>query len=201
MTSGFLRSSNRTLSSASTVLDPVPTYLTADRRTLPSGRFTLVRDARGPHRAHFPGRHPTAHRHFRSRRGPPLVGLRHAGHPRPRGRHRGARRRAGLVARAQRGAAGGSRPPPCRPAARCAANRAGPTPPSAISTQELSNRQRAQHRAGRVVRTKAIRSDRSYPGRCRPAPARVAPSSGWRRWAIVPRCSARPRPWPAPPAR
>ena len=43
VTSGFLRSSDRTLSSASTVLDPVPTYLTADRRALPGGRFTLVR--------------------------------------------------------------------------------------------------------------------------------------------------------------
>ena len=43
VTSGFLRSSNRTLTSASTVLDPVPTYVTADRRALPGGRFTLVR--------------------------------------------------------------------------------------------------------------------------------------------------------------
>ncbi len=43
VTSGFLRSSDRTLSSASTVLQPVPTYLAADRRNLPSGRFTLVR--------------------------------------------------------------------------------------------------------------------------------------------------------------
>jgi uncharacterized protein len=43
VTSGFLRSSNRTMSSASTVLDPVPTYLAADRRGLPNGRFTLVR--------------------------------------------------------------------------------------------------------------------------------------------------------------
>ena len=43
VTSGFLRSSDRTLSAASTVLDPVPTYLAADRRSLPQGRFTLVR--------------------------------------------------------------------------------------------------------------------------------------------------------------
>ena len=43
VTSGFLRSSDRTLSAASTVLDPVPTFLTADRRNLPQGRFTLVR--------------------------------------------------------------------------------------------------------------------------------------------------------------
>ena len=43
VTSGFLRSSDRALSGVSTVLDPVPTYLTADRRTLPRGRFTLVR--------------------------------------------------------------------------------------------------------------------------------------------------------------
>jgi predicted acyl esterase len=43
VTSGFLRSSDRTLSAASTVLDPVPTYLAADRRSLPHGRFTLVR--------------------------------------------------------------------------------------------------------------------------------------------------------------
>jgi predicted acyl esterase len=43
ITSGFLRSSNRTLSSASTALDPVPTYLASDRKNLPAGRFTLVR--------------------------------------------------------------------------------------------------------------------------------------------------------------
>ena len=43
VTSGFLRSSDRTLSAASTPLDPAPTYLTADRRPLPKGRFTLVR--------------------------------------------------------------------------------------------------------------------------------------------------------------
>jgi hypothetical protein len=43
ITSGFLRSSNRTLTSASTALDPVPTYLASDRKNLPSGRFTLVR--------------------------------------------------------------------------------------------------------------------------------------------------------------
>jgi hypothetical protein len=43
VTSGFLRSSNRTLSAASTVLDPVPTYLASDRRNLPRGRFSLVR--------------------------------------------------------------------------------------------------------------------------------------------------------------
>ena len=43
VTSGFLRSSDRALSSTSTVLDPVPTYLAADRRTLPNGRFSLVR--------------------------------------------------------------------------------------------------------------------------------------------------------------
>ena len=43
VTSGFLRSSDRTLSRASTPLDPVPTYLASDRRDLPPGRFTLVR--------------------------------------------------------------------------------------------------------------------------------------------------------------
>jgi hypothetical protein len=43
VTSGFLRSSDRTMSAASTVLDPVPTYLASDRRNLPRGRFTLVR--------------------------------------------------------------------------------------------------------------------------------------------------------------
>jgi hypothetical protein len=43
VTSGYLRSSDRTLSPASTPLDPMPTYLAADRRALPSGRFTLVR--------------------------------------------------------------------------------------------------------------------------------------------------------------
>ncbi len=43
VTSGFLRSSNRTLTSASTALDPVPTYLAADKKNLPAGRFTLVR--------------------------------------------------------------------------------------------------------------------------------------------------------------
>ena len=43
MTSGFLRSSNRTLTSASTALDPIPNYLAADRQNLPAGQFTLVR--------------------------------------------------------------------------------------------------------------------------------------------------------------
>jgi predicted acyl esterase len=43
ITSGFLRSSNRTMSSASTALDPVPTYLAADRRNLRKGTYTLVR--------------------------------------------------------------------------------------------------------------------------------------------------------------
>jgi len=43
VTSGFLRSSDSKLSSASTPLDPVPTYLASDRRSLPRGRFTLVR--------------------------------------------------------------------------------------------------------------------------------------------------------------
>jgi len=43
VTSGFLRSSNRTLAADSTPLDPVPTYLTAGRQPLPKGRFALVR--------------------------------------------------------------------------------------------------------------------------------------------------------------
>jgi predicted acyl esterase len=43
VTSGFLRSSDRALSAASTPLDPVPTYRTADRRPLPPGRFTLLK--------------------------------------------------------------------------------------------------------------------------------------------------------------
>jgi predicted acyl esterase len=43
ITSGFLRSSNRTLTAASTALDPVPTYLASDKKNLPPGRFTLVR--------------------------------------------------------------------------------------------------------------------------------------------------------------
>jgi len=43
VTSGFLRSSDRALSRATTPLDPVPTYLASERRDLPPGRFTLVR--------------------------------------------------------------------------------------------------------------------------------------------------------------
>jgi predicted acyl esterase len=43
VTTGFLRSSNRTLTAASTALDPIPTYERADERSLPAGRFTLVR--------------------------------------------------------------------------------------------------------------------------------------------------------------
>ena len=43
VTSGFLRSSNRTLASSSTALDPVPTYLKSDRANLPAGKATLVR--------------------------------------------------------------------------------------------------------------------------------------------------------------
>jgi hypothetical protein len=38
-----LRSSNRTLTKASTALNPVPTYRAADRRNLVPGRYTLVR--------------------------------------------------------------------------------------------------------------------------------------------------------------
>ena len=43
VTSGFLRSADRTLSAASTALDPVPTYLASHRRPLPAGRYSLVR--------------------------------------------------------------------------------------------------------------------------------------------------------------
>ncbi len=43
VTSGFLRSSNSVLSGSSTVLQPVPTYLASDARTLPTGQMTLVR--------------------------------------------------------------------------------------------------------------------------------------------------------------
>ena len=102
VTSGFLRSSNRTLSAASTPLDPVPTYLTADRRTLPQGTFHPRPGAGGPDRAHVPGRHAPAHRHFGSRWRPPVVDLRHARYPWRSGRHRGARRAARIVAGTQR---------------------------------------------------------------------------------------------------
>jgi hypothetical protein len=43
VTSGFLRSDNRTLSAGSTALDPAPTYLAADHHPLPKGRYALVR--------------------------------------------------------------------------------------------------------------------------------------------------------------
>ena len=43
VTSGFLRAANRTLLPSSTALDPVPSYLKADRHNLPAGRYTLVR--------------------------------------------------------------------------------------------------------------------------------------------------------------
>jgi uncharacterized protein len=43
VTSGFLRSSNRTLAPSSTDLDPIPTYLASDRQNLPADQFTLVR--------------------------------------------------------------------------------------------------------------------------------------------------------------
>ena len=43
VTSGYLRSSDRTMSASSTALDPEPTYLTSDRRNMPRGRFTSVR--------------------------------------------------------------------------------------------------------------------------------------------------------------
>jgi predicted acyl esterase len=43
VTSGFLRSSNRTLAPGSTELDVIPTYLASDRQNLPAGQFTLVR--------------------------------------------------------------------------------------------------------------------------------------------------------------
>ena len=43
VTSGFLRSADRTLSASSTVLEPVPTYLGSDRHNLPAKQYTLVR--------------------------------------------------------------------------------------------------------------------------------------------------------------
>ena len=43
ITSGFLRSSDSVLSESSTALQPVPTYLTSDARTLPAGQSALVR--------------------------------------------------------------------------------------------------------------------------------------------------------------
>jgi hypothetical protein len=43
VTSGFLRSSDRTLEPSSTALDAIPTYLASDRRPLPAGKETLVR--------------------------------------------------------------------------------------------------------------------------------------------------------------
>jgi predicted acyl esterase len=43
VTSGFLRSSDRTLGPGSSALDPVPTYLKSDQKNLPAGRDTLVR--------------------------------------------------------------------------------------------------------------------------------------------------------------
>lgn len=43
VTSGFLRSSNRTLAPDSTAIDAIPTYLASDRQNLLSGQFTLVR--------------------------------------------------------------------------------------------------------------------------------------------------------------
>ena len=111
---------------SSTVLDPVPTYLAADRRNLPQRALHPRADPGRPHRAHVPGRDPPAHRHLRARRGPPVVDLRHAGHPRRGGRHRGARRRAGARRWWSTRWAGSSRPPPCRPAAHCEASPAGP---------------------------------------------------------------------------
>jgi len=43
VTSGFLRSSNRTMAAGTAELDPVPTYLGKDLQALPRGRYTLVR--------------------------------------------------------------------------------------------------------------------------------------------------------------
>jgi hypothetical protein len=43
VTSGFLRSSDRKLTKASTALDPVPGYLASQRSALPAGHETLVR--------------------------------------------------------------------------------------------------------------------------------------------------------------
>jgi hypothetical protein len=43
ITSGFLRSADRTPTASSTVLDPVPSYLASNRRHLPAGHYTLVR--------------------------------------------------------------------------------------------------------------------------------------------------------------
>ena len=68
ITSGFLRSSNRTLTSASTALDPVPTYLGADKKNLPAGTLHPGPDPRRSHRPHLPGRDESAHRDLGPRR-------------------------------------------------------------------------------------------------------------------------------------
>ncbi|MGH9007894.1 MAG: CocE/NonD family hydrolase C-terminal non-catalytic domain-containing protein, partial [Acidimicrobiales bacterium] len=43
ITSGFLNTTDRALGAGTTTLDPVPTYLKADHRSLRAGRYTLVR--------------------------------------------------------------------------------------------------------------------------------------------------------------
>ena len=126
VTSGFLRSSDRTLSAASTILDPVPTYLTADRRTLPrvaspwcGSRSTPLRTRSAPGHgcgSSFPRPEATVRRGPSTRRTltvPWSTPCRSAARTGPRWW-------------STRWAVS-SRPPPCRPAAHCEASPAGPT--------------------------------------------------------------------------
>ena len=126
VTSGFLRSSDRTLSAASTVLDPVPT-LSGGRSPIPptagaspscGSRSTPLRTRSGPGRgcaSSFPRPEETV------RRGPSTRRPRTVPWSTP---WRSAARR-GRRWWSTRWAAS-SRPPPCRPAAHCEASPAGP---------------------------------------------------------------------------
>ena len=89
VTSGFLRSSDRTLSRRLDGARP-GAHLPDGGSPEPAPRALHPRpDADRPDRAHVPGRDPAAHRHLGPGRGPPVVDLRHAGHPRHGGRHGG----------------------------------------------------------------------------------------------------------------
>ena len=124
VTSGFLRSSDRTQSGRVDRARP-RTDLSDGRSPIPPARALHPgADSGRPHCAHLPRRDAAAHRHFRARRGPAVVDLRHAGHPRCRRRHGVARRHARLVAGGQRG--GRRRPVPRHAGLRRTARRALP---------------------------------------------------------------------------
>ena len=102
VTSGFLRSSYRTLLPTSTALDPVPGYRAVAAHGPAGGALHPRADPDRSDRPCLSGRHAAARRGVGSGRRPAVVGLRHLRHPWHRARHHVPGRSGGLVPRGQR---------------------------------------------------------------------------------------------------